>query len=91
MAPRIADKQDDVFEDSLLERVACELGRLKTSPSSTLHPFPPACFQLIKSLPGNQQCIDCGSKNPDWASVSYGALLCMRCCGRHRSLGVQVR
>ncbi|OEU19566.1 Arf GTPase activating protein, partial [Fragilariopsis cylindrus CCMP1102] len=38
--------------------------------------------------PGNLRCIDCGNCHPDWASVSYGILLCVRCSGRHRSYGV---
>jgi hypothetical protein len=50
--------------------------------------FPSACRKYLFSLPGNSRCVDCGSLNPDWASVTYGTLLCVRCSGRHRSYGV---
>ena len=39
---------------------------------------------------GNQQCADCPTGNPDWASVSNGLWLCLGCSGIHRSLGVHV-
>lgn len=52
--------------------------------------FPDACLQLLQSLPGNQQCVDCGKRNPDWASITYGVLMCLQCSGIHRSYGVQV-
>jgi Putative GTPase activating protein for Arf len=51
--------------------------------------FPVACRKLVRSLPGNNHCLDCGAPNPAWASVSYGCLLCLRCSGKHRSYGVQ--
>lgn len=51
--------------------------------------FPPACLQLLRSIPGNNYCIDCGAQEPSWASVSYGVLLCLECSGRHRGFGVQ--
>mmetsp|Transcript_8629 Transcript_8629/g.12539 ORF Transcript_8629/g.12539 Transcript_8629/m.12539 type:complete len:217 (+) Transcript_8629:119-769(+) len=51
--------------------------------------FPRACLEVLCKLPGNDQCVDCGAPNPQWASVSYGALICLQCCGYHRSLGVQ--
>jgi hypothetical protein len=51
-------------------------------------PFPNTCLHILRSIPGNSRCIDCGNCNPDWASVSYGILLCVRCSGRHRSYGV---
>jgi Putative GTPase activating protein for Arf len=50
--------------------------------------FPTSCHRLVKNLPGNQRCCDCGAANPDWACVSYGTLVCMTCSGRHRSYGV---
>ena len=52
--------------------------------------FPSACWKLVHELSGNDQCVDCGAANPEWAAISYGALLCIECSGRHRQLGVQV-
>ncbi|CAG8632995.1 513_t:CDS:10, partial [Racocetra persica] len=44
----------------------------------------------IKQLPGNECCVDCKSKDPQWASTNFGTLLCIECSGIHRSLGVHV-
>jgi len=53
-------------------------------------PFPVACKALLHSLPGNWNCIDCNARDPEWAAISYGAMVCIKCSGRHRSLGVAV-
>lgn len=53
-------------------------------------PFPPACLCLLKTIPGNIFCVDCGAANPQWATITYGALLCLNCSGKHRRLGVQL-
>lgn len=45
---------------------------------------------IIKAIPGNAVCADCGQKSPDWASVSFGTLFCLECSGVHRSLGVHI-
>ncbi|GFG32134.1 hypothetical protein Cfor_06897 [Coptotermes formosanus] len=37
-----------------------------------------------------QECADCGSSDPSWASVNRGILLCDECCSIHRSLGRHV-
>ncbi|XP_069702945.1 ARF GTPase-activating protein GIT2 isoform X2 [Periplaneta americana] len=34
-----------------------------------------------------QECADCGSSDPSWASINRGILLCDECCSIHRSLG----
>ena len=39
---------------------------------------------VVKAMPGNNQCIDCGMKNPQWASVSFGTVFCLECSGVHR-------
>ncbi|KAH7072890.1 UBA domain-containing protein 3 [Paraphoma chrysanthemicola] len=49
-----------------------------------------ALQDLIKTVPGNGTCADCGAKNPGWASWSLGIFLCMRCAALHRKLGTHI-
>jgi len=45
---------------------------------------------IVRALPGNDVCCDCGQKHPQWASVSFGNMFCLDCSGIHRSLGVHI-
>lgn len=74
---------------TLLAHAASELESLRKVSKHDGAQFPMACQRMLLSLPGNRNCADCGSCNPEWASVTYGTLICMNCSGRHRSFGVQ--
>uniref|UniRef100_A0A1D1XXA1 ADP-ribosylation factor GTPase-activating protein AGD12 n=1 Tax=Anthurium amnicola TaxID=1678845 RepID=A0A1D1XXA1_9ARAE len=39
---------------------------------------------------GNRLCADCGAPDPKWASANIGVFICLKCCGIHRSLGIDV-
>ena len=41
-------------------------------------------------MAGNRLCADCGSPDPDWASLNLGILICIECSGVHRQLGVHI-
>ncbi|MQL97558.1 hypothetical protein Taro_030257, partial [Colocasia esculenta] len=45
---------------------------------------------VLRSIPGNDICAECGTTEPDWASLNLGILLCIECSGVHRNLGVHV-
>lgn len=38
----------------------------------------------------NPTCCDCGTPNPDWASLNLCVIMCIECSGIHRSLGTHV-
>jgi len=82
--------------DPGLVSAAAELEELRLSEQNSSNGmaqntrFPLHCRRLLYSIAGNTRCVDCGVSNPQWATLSFGALLCIDCSGRHRQLGVQV-
>lgn len=90
-APKMGDNFGPlhVQQVPLLEMASAELEKMRLD-DTKYHSFPPACLSLLKSVTGNAQCIDCNAADPQWATVTYGALMCLKCSGKHRSLGVQI-
>eukprot|EP01103_Thecamoeba_quadrilineata_P016285 TRINITY_DN5400_c0_g1_i1.p1 TRINITY_DN5400_c0_g1~~TRINITY_DN5400_c0_g1_i1.p1 ORF type:complete len:959 (-),score=173.20 TRINITY_DN5400_c0_g1_i1:44-2920(-) len=47
-------------------------------------------LSILRRVPGNFECADCRSKEPEWACINIGILICMECSGVHRSLGTHI-
>jgi len=41
-----------------------------------------AFFAQFLSIPGNNTCIDCDSKDPKWCDTSHGTAVCIECIQR---------
>jgi len=57
---------------------------------TTAMQMPKEIERRIRAMPGNNLCVDCNNNAPQWASVTYGSLMCLECSGQHRSLGVHL-
>ncbi|KAL2478226.1 putative ADP-ribosylation factor GTPase-activating protein AGD11 [Forsythia ovata] len=51
---------------------------------------PQGRLKSLLSESGNRLCTDCGSRDPKWVSLSFGAFICIKCSGVHRSLGAHI-
>eukprot|EP00457_Paulinella_chromatophora_P002718 gb/GEZN01002723.1/.p1 GENE.gb/GEZN01002723.1/~~gb/GEZN01002723.1/.p1 ORF type:complete len:704 (-),score=85.56 gb/GEZN01002723.1/:192-2303(-) len=47
-------------------------------------------LKRLRAVPGNDACADCANKDPEWASLNLGIMMCLSCSGVHRSLGVHI-
>ncbi|XP_063684523.1 arf-GAP with Rho-GAP domain, ANK repeat and PH domain-containing protein 1-like isoform X6 [Bolinopsis microptera] len=71
--------------ESLNKAVAAALTDLKSSGSTAKE-----LIQRIYEEPSNAFCADCNSPDPKWASINLGVVVCIKCSGSHRDLGVHI-
>lgn len=57
-------------------------------PADAAAEMKPQDFAALQKLPGNDLCVDCGAKSPDWGSPAYGILFCLKCSGVHRYVAI---
>jgi Arf-GAP/coiled-coil/ANK repeat/PH domain-containing protein len=81
----------DGTEDTIISRVHSSSSyRDQASEAQLAHELQEKPLDILRCVPGNDVCADCGAVEPDWASLNLGILLCIECSGVHRNLGVQI-
>ena len=61
-----------------------------TTPLSAVTKFVPGRQTLAELRDRNPYCADCGTAEPEWASLNLCIMICIECSGIHRKLGTHV-
>ena len=95
---RVRNRNPDIFDMSeCLERLCDEadgfgysdMGGTTFEQSEQNDQFPEHLSLALRSLSGNNRCIDCLEyKDLQWASVSFGIIMCEECAFEHISSGL---
>uniref|UniRef100_A0A0R3RVK8 Arf-GAP with coiled-coil, ANK repeat and PH domain-containing protein 2 n=1 Tax=Elaeophora elaphi TaxID=1147741 RepID=A0A0R3RVK8_9BILA len=78
------ENDDTVFQQATVKQIS---DGTSESVSTLQHE---SLLAELRRIPGNDVCADCCVESPKWASINLGVLLCIECCGIHRSFGVQI-
>ncbi|WOL03750.1 hypothetical protein Cni_G12470 [Canna indica] len=84
---------DHAFYEDLLDKSSGTGNFRRSGRSLQHHKFnskQEKTIDVLRKVPGNDACAECGAPEPDWASLNLGVLLCIECSGVHRNLGVHI-
>jgi hypothetical protein len=90
------DDPIDVKEwvDAILKVIKGELDHSltpsDTEPKTSTELFVPNQRVLNILKKHNPVCVDCGAKDPEWASLNLCVMMCIECSGTHRKLGAHI-
>lgn len=78
--------------DKIANTTSCDVQSLhrRTKSNNDLENQTDGVSRIIRRIPGNDRCAECGCPEPDWASLNLGILFCIQCSSAHRNLGVHV-